>query len=55
MPSIFMNMNIRTKKEYAVPQMETLELAYETKLLEDSERLFDKDGDEIEDIEGELG
>ena len=50
-----MNMNIRKKKEYAVPQMETLELAYETKLLEDSERLYDEDGDETEDTGDELG
>ena len=36
--------------------METLKLAYEKQvLLEDSERLFDKDGDETEDTEGELG
>ena len=50
-----MNMNIRKKKEYAVPQMETLELAYETKLLEDSERLSDEDGNDTEDTDGELG
>ena len=37
-----MNMNIRKKKEYAVPQMETLELAYEKQVL-------------LENIEGELG
>ena len=49
-----MNMNIRKKKEYAVPQMETLELAYETKLLEDSEHLFDEDGNETEESNGEL-
>ena len=31
-----MNMKIEKKKEYVVPQMETLELAYETQLLEGS-------------------
>ena len=51
-----MNMNIGKKKEYIVPQMETLELAYEKQvLLEDSERLFDEDGDETEESDGELG
>ena len=51
-----MNMNIRKKKEYAVPQMETLELAYEKQvLLEDSERLYDENGDETEDTGDELG
>ena len=48
-------MNIRKKKEYAVPQMETLELAYETKLLEDSEPLYDEDGNETEEFDGEIG
>jgi len=49
-------MNIRKKKEYAVPQMETLELAYEKQvLLEDSEHFFDKDGEEPDETDGELG
>jgi hypothetical protein len=51
-----MNMNVRKKKEYAVPQMETLELAYEKQvLLEDSERLFYKDGEGVGDTNGEIG
>jgi hypothetical protein len=31
-----MNMKTEKKKEYIVPQMETLELAYETQLLDGS-------------------
>ena len=51
-----MNMNIRKKKEYAVPQMETLDLAYEKQvLLENSERLFDEDGEGVGDTNGEIG
>jgi hypothetical protein len=52
-----MNMNIRKKKEYAVPQMETLELAYEKRvLLDDSGCIgFGDKCENIEDTEDELG
>jgi hypothetical protein len=52
---MLMNMKTEKKKEYVVPQMETLELAYETQLLEGSDQLFNTEGEETKDSDGELG